>query len=173
MGTRSITVIKDENGEEICVLYRQFDGYPSGMGKDLKKFLSPIRLVNGITDKEDHPIANGMSCLAAQIVAHFKSEDRSKCGSLAGNIYLYPAGTRDAGEEYIYTIYPGENGKVRMRVQAGCMTMFGLPGTKQTNMPVLYDGYAYRFNLKRIEKKLESLDEEDTPNDWIESQNSE
>lgn len=32
MGTRSLTVMKD-TGNEIAVLYRQFDGYPEGHGQ--------------------------------------------------------------------------------------------------------------------------------------------
>jgi hypothetical protein len=39
-----------------------------------------------------------MSCLAAQVVAHFKTE--------IGSFYLYPSGTRGMDEEYIYILYP-------------------------------------------------------------------
>ena len=36
MGTRSITVIENEEGKELCRIYRQFDGYLSVMGEELK-----------------------------------------------------------------------------------------------------------------------------------------
>ena len=99
MGTRSLTVINDEwDNEEICVLYRQYDGYPEGHGTDLLNFLKNMNLVNGINSKNIKlRISNGMDCLAAQIVAHFKQQP--------GYFYLQSTGTRDVGEEYIYTIY--------------------------------------------------------------------
>ena len=98
MGTRSLTTfIDDFSGDEIVVMYRQMDGYPSGHGKELVKFLDGIQIVNGINMNEKRKIANGVSCLAAQTVAHFKEG--------AGNIYLHSSGVRDYGEEYVYTIY--------------------------------------------------------------------
>lgn len=97
MGTRCLTVIKDENDEEIVVMYRQMDGYPSGHGKDLKEFLDGFYIVNGITNKDNEKAANGMSCLAGQIIAHFKTG--------IGSFYIEKAGSRDMDEEYIYTVY--------------------------------------------------------------------
>lgn len=37
-----------------------------------------------------------MGCLAAQVVAHFKTK--------VGGFYLYPPKTHDIGEEFIYTV---------------------------------------------------------------------
>ena len=99
MGTRSLTTfINDHNHKEIVVLYRQYDGYPEGHGKELAMFLNGMRVVNGIT-AGDRSIktANGIDCLAAQVVKHFKEG--------TGGFYLHRADTRDCGEEYIYTIY--------------------------------------------------------------------
>ena len=97
MGTRCLTVFKDDDGEEICVLYRQFDGYVEGHGNDLVKFLKGKKVVNGFGHGENLSNAfNGMGCLTAAVIAHFKTE--------IGNFYLYPAGTRDCGEEFIYTV---------------------------------------------------------------------
>ena len=49
MGTRSLTVVRDTEGaKDICVLYRQMDGYPTGHGAELKEFLVPFTVVNGI-----------------------------------------------------------------------------------------------------------------------------
>ncbi len=95
MGTRSLTVISDSGGQEIVVMYRQFDGYPSGMGYELAKFLEPLTITNDISGSKKQT-ANGMGCLAAQLIKNFK-----EC---VGNIYLYPAGSRDLGEEYTYSI---------------------------------------------------------------------
>ena len=99
VGTRSLTTFNDEyDNEEIVVLYRQYDGYPQGHGKELFEFLNEMVVVNGISLNGPPKIANGMSCLTAQAVSHFK-------GSEVGGVYLYKSGTRDIGELYIYTIY--------------------------------------------------------------------
>jgi len=99
MGTRSLTVINSEwDDSEICVLYRQFDGYPEGHGTDLLHFLKDMNIVNGMgSENMKLKISNGMDCLAAQIVAHFKTGP--------GYFYIHSAGSRDMCEEFIYTIY--------------------------------------------------------------------
>ena len=109
MGTRSLTVIMDDD-EEVAVLYRQFDGYIDGHGKELAEFCKYIKIVNGLSCDEENLIANGMGCLAAQIVSHFKTNP--------GAFYLYPAGTRDCGEDYIYTIYKTPEGRLSHSEQA-------------------------------------------------------
>ena len=110
MGTRSLThfierykeVSKDKRRKpkvvdtEIVVMYRQYDGYPSGHGIQLAEFLSKGRLVNGISATENELVFNGMGCLSAQVVANFKEG--------AGNIYLHTAGTKDCWEEYDYYV---------------------------------------------------------------------
>jgi hypothetical protein len=101
MGTRCLTVFKNDKDKEICVMYRQFDGYPNGHGVELANFLSGGKLCNGITGKEDKCF-NGMEDLVAQVISHFKNEP--------GGFYIHPAGTRDIWEEYIYTV-TGELGK--------------------------------------------------------------
>jgi len=102
MSTRSLTTFietfknKDKDcSEEIATMYRQSDGYPSGMGKDLAEFLIDGRLVNGISINEKGVVYNGMGCLAAQVVAHFKKG--------AGGIYLQRK-NKNSGEEYRYII---------------------------------------------------------------------
>ena len=73
MGTRSLTVFNNEmDNSEIVVLYRQYDGYPTGHGRDLLSFLNNMEIVNGISNTEKRRIANGMGCLSAQIVAYLK-----------------------------------------------------------------------------------------------------
>ena len=108
MGTRSLTVFNNEmDNEEIVVLYRQYDGYPEGHGIDLLNFLNNMEIVNGISNKEKRRIANGMGCLSAQVVAYFKEAP--------GDFYLHSAGTRDIGEEFIYTLYYTEELKIKVQ----------------------------------------------------------
>lgn len=95
MSTRSLTVVIHENEKPLLCMYRHCDGYPTGHGKELKDFLKGMRIVNGIVTRKGNT-ANGMGCLAAQIVAHFKDG--------IGGVYLYPTDTQEAGQDYTYTI---------------------------------------------------------------------
>ena len=99
MGTRSLTYIKSEydTDDNIICMYRQYDGYPIGHGLDLAYFLNGFRVINGIGINTPKHRANGMGCLAAQLVAELKEG--------IGNIYLYPTDSKDCGEEYIYEIF--------------------------------------------------------------------
>ncbi len=83
MGTRSLTFTY-HNSEKIMCLYRQYDGYPEGHGKELAEIL--------VTTE-----SNGMECLSASIVAKLKEG--------LGNIYLYPTSVKDAWQDYEYHVY--------------------------------------------------------------------
>lgn len=127
MGTRSLTTFIDEfTGKEIVVLYGQMDGYPSGHGRELFRVFGNHRIGNGIPlgSRGDMDFANGMSCFSAQVVAHFKED--------VGCFYLYPAGTRGLGEEYIYTFYLKD--VLRLRLTNG-------------ENKTLYDGKFSEFGL--------------------------
>jgi len=96
MGTRCLTVVEDENGNEILNMMRQMDGYPEGHGAELAEFLKDMVIVNGVSMNDTRKIANGMGCLAAQLVAHFKD--------YVGEFYLMPPKHRGFDEEYVYTV---------------------------------------------------------------------
>lgn len=101
MGTRASVAVLDRNGRTIVEVYRQFDGYLSGLGQELQDFCDRIHLVNGFNADHAHGShANGMECLAAQLV------ERLKAGRLGGT-YLIAAGF-DWGQEYRYRILPGQ-----------------------------------------------------------------
>ena len=96
MGTRSLTYVYEGKKPVVC-LYRQYDGYPSGHGAELAEFLMGYDIVNGFGEKRAK-LANGMGCLAAQMVAHFKTE--------TGNFYLHaPLLDRDDGQDFEYHVY--------------------------------------------------------------------
>ena len=104
MGTRCLTFVYDGSNsddgtnEPIMCIYRQFDGYPSGHGHELAQFLNSKTLVNGYTDKLSSTEANGMSCLAAQLVVQLKHG--------VGGIYIYaPMTGRDYSQDYEYHVY--------------------------------------------------------------------
>jgi hypothetical protein len=62
-----------EGDEEIARFHRHADGYPDGLGRELADFCDSKRIVNGISSRHRaNTIANGASCLAAQLIAFFK-----------------------------------------------------------------------------------------------------
>ena len=114
MGTRSLTFVYDTNFSDrpkaLCCIYRQMDGYPRGMGKDLADFAAKVTIVNGISLDGPEQIANGGGCFAAQLVAHLKTGP--------GGIYLHETGEKqDANQEYEYRLYVKAGEKVRMKVK--------------------------------------------------------
>lgn len=101
MGTRSLTKVLDSAGNVLVCMYRQYDGYQSGHGQELKSFLESRVMVNGFSDRHDKVLSNGMGCLAAQIICNFKVE--------VGGFYLYPADSSSEWIDYVYTVYPDSN----------------------------------------------------------------
>ena len=137
MGTRSLTFVYDtykaKNGRAVhrpvINLYRQYDGYPEGHGAELVEFLKQFTLTNGVNPNETRKTANGMGCLAAQLVAHFKDG--------AGQFYLEPVTAKECGQDYEYHIYSnGPTFRVKV-VNKGC-NMFGL--TMSDKNDVIFDG---------------------------------
>lgn len=100
MGTRHLTYIYDETDTILLCMYGQWDGYVSGHGADLADFLNSFdAIVSGIPVGDPRKMANGMGCLAAQLVAHFKDG--------AGKFYIYPPKLdNDCWQEYEYHIRP-------------------------------------------------------------------
>lgn len=101
MGTRSIVKFV-EDGDVIVQIYQQYDGYPSGVGKELAKFLAPFTIVNGFGHGDDTgKTANGVGCLAAQFIAKFKTD--------VGGLYVISANVKNAGQDYEYTVDQNKN----------------------------------------------------------------
>lgn len=97
MGTRALVNFVDD-GQTICTLYRQFDGHPDGLGTELRTLCDGVTLRDGFSVGVDKwpTHANGIGCLAAQVVRNLKTR--------IGNVYLVAPDTHDVGEEYIYTV---------------------------------------------------------------------
>ena len=122
MGTRSLTFVYEKYGQiqkPVVNMYRQFDGYPEGHGAELAEFLSAGKIVNGLSVERDNLEFNGMGCLAAQMVAHFKQS--------SGGFYIHPVDITDCGQDYEYHVYD-KSGKLYIEVyNCGC-NFFGMSG---------------------------------------------
>jgi hypothetical protein len=97
MGTRSLTYVYEDETPIIC-MYRQLDGYPSGHGIGLSEFLTKLKIANGISgNPELFSFANGMGCLAAQMIVWFKKTP--------GGFYIHPVDPQDCWQEFEYHVY--------------------------------------------------------------------
>jgi hypothetical protein len=98
MGTRSLTYVYEGETPIIC-MYRQFDGYPSGHGVELSEFLTQMQVGNGISGKPElFSYANGMGCLAAQMIVFFKKSP--------GGFYIFPIDHgQDCSQDYEYHVF--------------------------------------------------------------------
>jgi hypothetical protein len=106
MGTRCLTIIHDDRVPLIS-MYRQFDGYLSGHGLELARFLLDMKIVNGL-GLEREQVANGAGCLAAQMIAYFKNAP--------GNIYIEPIPDEDTDHvDYVYKVLV-DSGKITVEV---------------------------------------------------------
>jgi hypothetical protein len=169
MGTRSLTFVYEESKsgekpEAIINMYRQYDGYPTGHGAELAEFLLGGRLVNGLiqTKTVDEAVYNGMGCLAASMVAHFKQTP--------GGFYIHPTDITDCGQDYEYHIYDSGKGLYIEVVDCGC-NMFGM------TMSDKHD-FVFKGNLKEFTKFCadDLLDEQENifdgsivGQDWLKS----
>lgn len=133
MGTRALTFVYD--GEKPIVnLYRQYDGYPTGHGAELAQFLSEFHITNGISSGETRRTANGMGCLAAQVVAHFKDS--------VGGFYIHSVDATECGQDYEYHVYQKDK-ELRVRVTDRGCNMFGL--TMSDTNEGIFDGTVAEF----------------------------
>lgn len=99
MGTSSITHVYNEDGFLLVSLQGQLDGYLEGHGKELIDFIDGKKIINGIGPGKDLSNSfNGMECLAAALVAHFKTS--------IGNYYLtVPIDEmEDELDDYVYRV---------------------------------------------------------------------
>jgi hypothetical protein len=170
MGTRSLTFVydsyKNEDGSiehsPIINLYRQYDGYPEGHGAELYEFLAPFHIVNGLGGETKNRVANGMGCLAAQLVHHFKGGEggeesiamKGHSPNLAGQFYLHPTSAKECGQDYEYHIFKDADGLRISVTDRGC-NLFGLT-TSDTNK-TLFTGNLAEF--KKFCKVEETSDE--------------
>jgi hypothetical protein len=147
MGTRArINVIEDS--EILVSVYCQYDGYPQGLGRKVSQFLCGLNLVNGLpVSSERKGLANGLGCLAAQLIGFLKEEP--------GNVYIRSTGPESHGEEFVYNVYQA-GAEIWIHALEGSMTAFGMPGDSEPDMETIYNGDPYEF-LVRLEKERKEI----------------
>ena len=133
MGTRALTFVY-EGDKPLVNLYRQYDGYPTGHGAELAQFLSEFHITNGISSGETRRTANGMGCLAAQVVAFFKDS--------VGGFYIHSVDATECGQDYEYHVYQKDK-ELRVRVTDRGCNMFGL--TMSDTNKGIFDGTVAEF----------------------------
>jgi hypothetical protein len=112
MGTRSTYRIIEEysTGKKvkkvkqnpICVIYVQYDGYPTGHPMETAEWLSTGKVVNGYGVNEEQLVFNGAGCLAAQFIAKMKKG--------TGGTYIHSLNSRgESWEDYLYDIIVKED----------------------------------------------------------------
>ena len=171
MGTRALIVLQEPDGTELAVIYSQWDGCPSDLGKALGGILGQYEVGNGIQLGKVFvkPFANGMAELALHLICELKRQEWSQAvvtaklikspsyplpqkqypaqiGHKPGGYYLYPAKTRDAGEEWLYFVGERE-GKVWVRV---AQAKDGLLDGQE-----LWAGWAKDLATAKVYKKIE------------------
>ncbi len=169
MGTRSMTVFRVVDKLEaydICAMYRQMDGYPTGHGQELANLLKGHRICNGISLGQKKKVYhNGMGCLAAYVIGYLKWEQRldgTTGDHPIGNIYMEPVvaecldkdsfifkdGETWCGIEYGYILY-NVGYRIRMRVVTHLCNYDLKPYTKHPT--IIFDDVIEKYNGKRVE----------------------
>ena len=122
----------NEHPEKIHTqIYHHYDSYPDHLGIGLAKYLSDIRVVNGIGSHKGDRLANGMGCLAAQVLTHLKlgrhyeleNDIKFQMAYNAGNVYLDAPNEKHGDIEYCYYIWATEGKDIWMSIFKG----FGYP----------------------------------------------
>lgn len=136
MGTRArINVV--EGNKILTSIYRQYDGYPDGLGFEISEFVKDMQMTNGIAGE---PVlgetANGMGCLAAQLIKHLKVR--------VGGVYIRDTDPDSHGEEFVYNL-SNKHGEIWLDVFGGAMTAFGSPGDSEAEMEAIWSGPARVF----------------------------
>lgn len=143
MSVKSLTVVLDDDGREICVLMRTLDGHLTGHGVDLRNFLRGYIISRESKSADNRKTTSTIGRLAAKLIAEFNSG--------VGDFELLPCGTRRVGEEYIYFVLarhasPATPSLLNLRVEAVFQHYAEIEPENKSRTTVIYDGLLDEFD---------------------------
>jgi hypothetical protein len=147
MSVKSLTVVADDDGRDVCVLLRTLDGHLTGHGAELRAFLRGYIIARSrIIDGEK--AASTIGRLASALVSEFSVG--------IGDFELLPSDTRHVGEEYVYTVYahhtiPKMPSLLNLRIEAD-FSRFKTNDSADDDkrMTVIYDGLLDEFDPMEV-----------------------
>ena len=124
MGTRSLTFIKEKSDNNNSItMYKQYDGYPDGWGRQLSDFLDRHTIVNGFSINDKRVIANGVGCLIGKLISEVK-------GDSTGGLYIQSSEHKDCGQEYEYHVEVcDDTGDINIKIYDNYEDKFIFEGT--------------------------------------------
>ena len=119
-----ISIAKREEGVSFSIephktivdIYHHWDGYPEGLGVTLASYLDGKRITNGLSDRNDYSVFNGMGCLAASLVAELKD--------CPGNVYIEDPGRPHGWIDYDYYVWGDDNKDIWISIFDGSKCIF-------------------------------------------------
>tara|TARA_R100001082_G_C4344562_1_gene151693 strand:- start:717 stop:1142 length:426 start_codon:yes stop_codon:yes gene_type:complete len=88
-------------------IYKHYDGYPDSLGVTLANYLNDYTIANGLSTEYQGPVANGIGCLAAQLIGLLKQGP--------GDVSLQPPQDRD-WEDFTYYVWVKENEEIMISI---------------------------------------------------------
>lgn len=105
MATRASIIMKEE-GKPMLAIFKHWDGYPNGLGKQLKDIIEGGKITNGLgSNSKLGQVFNGAGCLFASIISILKEAP--------GDVYITNLDkVGKSGEEFIYEIDVVDNNAI-------------------------------------------------------------
>ena len=104
MATRASIQFTNKEGQTLVTIYKHYDGYPQGLGKDILNIISNKPITNGIPGGSKLGESfNGFGCLVASFISLMKDD--------VGNIYIEPQSNfGEMNEDYLYIVQEQSDG---------------------------------------------------------------
>lgn len=147
MSVKSLTVVLDDDGKEVCVLSRTLDGHLTGHGVDLRNFLRGFIIKRGSKSADSQKTVANIGRLAALLIAEFHSG--------TGEFELRSPGVHEGGQEYVYTVYarhtvPTTPSLLNLRIETAFLSYAEIDPDNGSKTTVIYDGLLDEFDPHEV-----------------------
>lgn len=167
MGTRNLTIVRAKKDIKVCQ-YGQWDGYPTGQGETIAKFLRGVDLekfhaqLDALGEYTDADIEKAYVEAGAEPGAQFVSMDISEKVHA-----VMPGLSRDHGAGILQLIHDGEVKRVRLypedyKNDSSCEYWYEIDLDDET---VCMNGRTFTFEEFTREGKMEELEAEENNDD--------